>query len=140
MAKTKLEKLQAAIEAAVHLREGAVVGDQAGQYSQEAVDGISKYIELAHAVAINEATEEAQLDAEHATLTNALKEFKASAVKAPKEPEVISLRGVVLVGPANFKKGSHSVHSGGRIVTFVDGTADVLPEIASALEKDGFIE
>jgi hypothetical protein len=141
LAKTKLEKLQAIIEAAAILRDSAVVGDQEGQYSQEAVDALSKYIDSAHAVAINETSEEPQLEAEHTILVNVIKDFKGTIVKAlKKEPETVELRGVVLKGADNFKKGTHSLHIGNKIVTFVDGKADVLPDLAAELEKYGFIE
>jgi hypothetical protein len=139
--KTILEKLTALLATGAELKEAAVIGEEVGQYPQVNIDALTTVIEDAHAVAINETAEEPQQEAALTALGNAIKLFKGSVVKAPKtEPETVSLRGVVLKGADNFKKGSHSVHSGNGIVTFIDGKADVLPEVAAQLEKDGFIE
>ncbi|MDB5053281.1 MAG: hypothetical protein JWM44_1331 [Bacilli bacterium] len=144
MAKTVLEKLQAAIETAATLREGAVVGDQEGQYSQENVNSLSSSIELAHGSATNENAEQPQLESALEAIGAAIKMFKGSIMKDPDKPAnnpvAISLKGVVLNGTDSEKKGTHTIFAYGGAVAFNDGKANVNEDLAKKLISDGYAE
>jgi len=141
VAKSVKEKLSDFLKKAIELRDGAVVGDQEGQYPQAAVDALNFGIEFVTPVSEEEdATDEAVNEA-IGVIMDAIKSFKASVIKPepPKEPEKVSIKGVVLKGWGN-RKGTHSIHLKNRIISFVDGKANVSVELADELKKAGYVE
>lgn len=142
MAKTIKEKLQAAIESAFGLIEKAEVGNQQGQYPQESVNTLQTGIDFAKSVF---ETEEAEEDAQKSALDvigEAIKAFKTTVIKPeiPKEPEKAIFKGVILKGDGSQKKGIHSLFIGKRIITFIDGKAELPTDLADEVIKAGYAE
>lgn len=142
MAKTVKEKLQAALESAVDLIEKAEIGDQQGQYPQESVDALKTGIDFAKDVYESEEVDEDAQKSALDAIGDAFKAFKATVIKPekPKEPEKATLKGVVLKGDGSQKKGTHSLFIGKRIVTFVDGKAELPADLADEVIKAGYAE
>ncbi|WP_274362749.1 hypothetical protein [Paenibacillus thermotolerans] len=141
MAKSVKEKLASMLDVALELAEEAVIGDQEGQYPQEAADAFKTGLDFAGPVAQSEdATDEQRSEALN-VLSDAVKAFKASAVKPAKETATVAVKGVELKDWPEGQEGNHSVFlKGGRIVSFKNGKADVPSELADELEKAGFVE
>jgi signal recognition particle subunit SEC65 len=144
LAKTALEKLQAAIVAADAARLGVEIGNQEGQYPQENVGSLSSSIDAAQVVTQIENPTDEQLEEAVKVLGAAIKSFKGSLIKLEeKQPEVthsVSLKGVVLKGTDSEKKGMHTIFAYGGAVTFREGIADVNVDLADKLISDGYAE
>ncbi|KIL35162.1 hypothetical protein SD71_16180 [Cohnella kolymensis] len=141
MAKSVLEKLIVAIAAAVALRDGAVIGDEEGQYPQANVDSLSSSIEAAQVVVDSESSGPEQHEAALKSVNAAVKMFEASVVKAADSVVNVSLKGVKLKGWEDGVERNHSIHlKSGRIVNFKNGEAELPPDLADELENAGYIE
>jgi hypothetical protein len=141
LAKSVLEKLIVAIAAAVALRDGAVIGEDEGQYPQANVDSVSSSIEAAQVVVDSESSGPEQHEAALKSVNAAVKMFEASVIKETAPASNVTLKGVVLKGWEDGQEGNNTLHlNGGRIVSFKNGKADVPLDLADELSKDGFIE
>lgn len=150
MAKSKYEKLLEAIEAAQKIRAEASVGEEPGQFTQEALDAFNQAIVAAQEIAEVTDSEPATYEEALVALTAAVKSFNESVVKDQNGPETgkeqeptpqkLELKGVVLKGWQDGREGTHSIHLKKRIVSFVNGKANVAPELAEELQKAGYIE
>lgn len=152
MAKSKFDKLLEAIGAAEKIKNESMIGEETGQYTKEAFDRFSAAIEAADEVAVVKDSEPAVYDEALAGLIANVKAFKDSANRGDKSNEQehhqdeaadnqnLELKGVILKGWHEGRKGTHSIHLKNRIVTFVDGRSDVTPELAEDLQKAGYIE
>ncbi|MDU5946296.1 MAG: hypothetical protein E6Z15_04385 [Paenibacillus macerans] len=154
-AKSKYEKLLEGLEAAQKIRDEAVIGEEAGQFTQEALDVLDKEISASKEIADVTDSEPSTYDEALTALVSAVKTFNESVIQQPKvqgdnekekdnekepSPSKIELKGVVLKGWQEGREGAHSIHLKNRIVGFVNGKADVTPELAGELKKAGYIE
>ncbi|MEC0136131.1 hypothetical protein P4H94_04415 [Paenibacillus macerans] len=154
MAKSKLEKLTDAIEAAKKISGEAVAGDEPGQFAQESLDAFNQAIAAAQEIADVTDSEPATYEEALVALTASVKLFNESVVNdqtkdqngsEPEKgqestPQKLELKGVVLKGWQDGREGTHSIHLKKRIVSFVNGKANVTPELAEELQKAGYIE
>ncbi|MEC0241986.1 hypothetical protein P4H66_19470 [Paenibacillus dokdonensis] len=147
MAKTKHEKLIEAITAALLLREEAVVGEDEGQYTQGVIDELSIAIELAKEVADMPDSEPTVYEDGTTVLLKSINVFKAAQIKSqnkdqPPQPESqkLTLKGVVLKGWPEGQKGIHTLHLKERIITFIDGEAELPEQMVENLQKAGYLE
>ncbi|MDR0269635.1 hypothetical protein [Paenibacillus sp.] len=154
MAKSKLDKLLEAIEAAEKIKNEMVIGEDPGQSKKESFDKFVDAIETAGAVAAVTDNEPAVFDEALNNLIAAVKGFKESANQdtesedkeqhhetvVESEMPSLELKEVILKGWVDGKKGTHSIHLKNRIVSFVDGRSELSPELAEELQKAGYIE
>lgn len=154
MAKSKFERLLEIIEAATKIKDEAIVGDEAEQYTQESLNKLSQAIVTAHEIHAVTDSEPAVYDEASTSLTEAVKAFKDSVNKdVTKEtnekqnghtPENTQLEKkyetVTLKGWESERKGNHSIHLKNRIISFVNGKSEVSTTIAQELREAGCIE
>ncbi|MUG26057.1 hypothetical protein GNQ08_27220 [Paenibacillus macerans] len=154
MARSKYEKLLEAIEAALKIRAEASVGEEPGQFTQEALDAFNQAIAAAQEIADVTDSEPATYEEALVALTASVKLFNESVVNdqtkdqngsEPEKgqestPQKLELKGVVLKGWQDGREGTHSIHLKKRIVSFVNGKTNVTPELAEELQKAGYIE
>ncbi|GGF86859.1 hypothetical protein [Paenibacillus aceti] len=151
MAKSKFDKLLEAIEAANKIKSESAIGEEIGQFTKESFDEFTSAIGAADTVSKVKDSEPSVYEEALASLVSSVKAFKDSAIQDSKEREQrqnkvvadnqnLELKGVILKGWHEGRKGTHSIHLKNRIVSFVDGRSDVTPELAEDLQKAGYIE
>lgn len=149
MAKSKLEKLIEAISAAVKIHEEAEVGEGEGQFDQSSVDEFSLAIETAKAVSEIPDAEPSVYEEGANVLLKAVDTFMAAQYKSKegtKPPDTsqsqsnMELQGVVLPQWPSDQKGIHTIHLKDRVVTFVDGMAELPADLIEKLQAAGYLE
>lgn len=150
MAKSKLEKLVEAISAAVKIHEEAEVGEGEGQFSQSTFDEFSLAIETAKAVSEISDVEPSVYEEGSNVLLKAVDTFKAAKNKPDEETKspaetsetktTMEIKGVVLPQWPSDQKGIHTIHLKERIITFIDGKAELPSNLVDELKKAGYLE
>jgi hypothetical protein len=140
MAKSNLDKLKETIAACIEFISQASVGDETGQYSTVAKEAFQISIQEAESLVASDGIEPSQFETENSKLNEAKELFVSSKnIEQPKEekPEIVELK---LIGTPSQRKGSHSIHFSGGIVTFTEGKVVVPAELGAEIKKAGYAE
>ncbi|HIW32613.1 MAG TPA: hypothetical protein IAA29_07490 [Candidatus Paenibacillus intestinavium] len=136
MAKSKLEKLKDAIEAARAFLLLIVIGIEVGQYHQSDVDEFTSIVDAAELVADNNELEPAEYDNESVVVNEALVVIQGKVIIE----QVATTKVVKFKGTASQCTGSHTLHYKQSVVSFKDGKAELPLKLADELIEAGYVE
>ncbi|ANY70416.1 hypothetical protein BBD42_30900 [Paenibacillus sp. BIHB 4019] len=137
MSEAKLKKLREATVSATALLGAAVIGEQLGNHSQEAVKIFNAAIESSVSVLEDDAASAKDIDTSLAALKVAGEAFEDAKTS---EPAISMTKVVQLIGTDSQRTGFHSLHFSSLVINFKDGAAELSNELADKLIAEGYAE